>query len=375
MKQTLTICTLLIGFVPLTYSQNTVAKIEYAEAETDFQAENYVESLAHLETVKEMLGSTNAKVMYLEILSLFKTISIKRNTLEDYYKFENLTNLSNTYISNFENSAPIEKIKDVYEINKACKSSAILVNDLIEGQKQKEVKNIENALSYFMKACDAGNPEACKNISNIYAYENQYKDEKKYKFHLEKAVKLGGFSAKHNKANSLLDGSLGYTKDINEAKSLFEQNITDGYNFSKLGLGILYTREEKNKVLAKQNFLEVYELGFTYAIVELFKYDYDSFQEYKVEIYDELKVYIELYPKNYYYHQLMEIALRLDKQYAKAMKHIIIAANLGSPQSNDYLSQIYENSDYSKTFNVKKDKSVAKSYALKACELDIKYCK
>ncbi|WP_157686630.1 hypothetical protein [Nonlabens sp. Hel1_33_55] len=38
-------------------------------AEEDYQAGNYAESLEHLETVKMMLGNTNEKVMYIEIIN------------------------------------------------------------------------------------------------------------------------------------------------------------------------------------------------------------------------------------------------------------------------------------------------------------------
>ncbi len=68
---------LLLGMTLTTQSQNALAKIEYAEAETDFQAGNFAESLAHLETVKEMLGSSNAKVMYIEVLARVSIFGIQ----------------------------------------------------------------------------------------------------------------------------------------------------------------------------------------------------------------------------------------------------------------------------------------------------------
>lgn len=77
-KLIITLC-LCVFSLNICLSQNALAKIEYAEAETDFQAGKYQESLEHLETVKDMLGSTNAKVMYLEVLSRVNILGIQGN--------------------------------------------------------------------------------------------------------------------------------------------------------------------------------------------------------------------------------------------------------------------------------------------------------
>ncbi|QNM86191.1 hypothetical protein H9W90_03465 [Polaribacter pectinis] len=107
-------------------SQNNIAKIEFVDAEKKFQLEKYSESLSHLEIAKELLGSTNAKIMYLEIMANDKLIKKKLNAktltvgLYDSISLK-IKNLSNTYISSFENSVPFEKLKEIYGINKNYK--------------------------------------------------------------------------------------------------------------------------------------------------------------------------------------------------------------------------------------------------------------
>ncbi|SCX98481.1 hypothetical protein SAMN05192588_0577 [Nonlabens sp. Hel1_33_55] len=66
-------------------AQEALAKIEFAAAETEYQSGNYAKSLEHLETVKEMLGSTNSTVMYLEIIS---RSGIFQENLIDQKQFE-----------------------------------------------------------------------------------------------------------------------------------------------------------------------------------------------------------------------------------------------------------------------------------------------
>jgi hypothetical protein len=69
MKHYLTLTLIALLLVFQTNAQEALAKIEFAAAETEYQSGNHQESLAHLETVKEMLGSTNSTVMYLEIIN------------------------------------------------------------------------------------------------------------------------------------------------------------------------------------------------------------------------------------------------------------------------------------------------------------------
>ena len=223
-------------------AQNTLAKIEYAEAETDFQAGNFTESLAHLETVKEMLGSTNAKVMHLETMALYMsyakefiaspvfnesmtkglqsystediqtlykgylqtagyTVDENLNVMQHPKASEAMTNvvgnlilltdrdlfrkrllaatkilaISNTYITNFEDSVPIEKLKDIYSINKNVSAIAKASAELEKGLLAFDNKDYETARSFFTDACIEGNTAGCAGASFVILTMSQKK--------------------------------------------------------------------------------------------------------------------------------------------------------------------------------------------------------
>lgn len=77
------IVTFFLLFQPTVFTaQNSLAKIEYSYAEEAYNNKDYNKAIEHLEEVKNLLGSTNARVMYLEILS-------RDNNLVKYDSFSN----------------------------------------------------------------------------------------------------------------------------------------------------------------------------------------------------------------------------------------------------------------------------------------------
>jgi len=100
MKKTILI--LFISFSNILAAQNSLAKIEYSYAEEAFNKKEFSKVLKHLEEVKSLLGSTNARILYLEILS-------RSNNLPNYQAFNNsfTFNKANNSIDNSIN----EKIK------------------------------------------------------------------------------------------------------------------------------------------------------------------------------------------------------------------------------------------------------------------------
>ncbi len=134
-----TILALFISILATTncMSQNSQAKIEYAEAEKDLHAGKFTESLKHLETVKEILGETNSKVMFLEILCrdvIYQTVYMLNPFKFSYRLSDKLSeliivdNLSSQYIANFENDVRVEQLYAIKEINKKCKEDQIVLN-------------------------------------------------------------------------------------------------------------------------------------------------------------------------------------------------------------------------------------------------------
>lgn len=167
----LSLCLLALSFTQLSYSQNALAKIEYAEAETDFQAGNYQESLAHLETVKEMLGSTNAKVMYLEILSKDRIVKEDLSSqLPNSQTFEHLKSaydLSGIYIESFEASSILEKLKEIYKIHQEYETHITGIETYIEAFKRYENNDLTKAQELARAACDGGNKFGCQGFDKI----------------------------------------------------------------------------------------------------------------------------------------------------------------------------------------------------------------
>lgn len=252
MKRIFSIVISVLSFTMTIHAQSTLAKIEYAEAETDFQQGNYVESLEHIETVKDMLGSTNAKVMYLEVLALdnlksfqetkiaeyhtayFKSYkeaqngqgwenraAIKKKILEEFDQatalsimLDNLGNisfkyytedferikliyeLSNTYITEFENNVPIEKLTEIYKVNQKLEPLAIKIDDIIKGSKSLDNYDFDSAFKFFKTACEAENKIGCDLLDETKVTKNNYEVAVKKKEELEaynaKIVKLGG---------------------------------------------------------------------------------------------------------------------------------------------------------------------------------------
>lgn len=75
MKKALLLTILIIASVQFTFAQNaTIAKFKFEEAEQAFSNEDYEEVLYKLKEVETLLGSSNPKVLYLQILSLSKIV-------------------------------------------------------------------------------------------------------------------------------------------------------------------------------------------------------------------------------------------------------------------------------------------------------------
>lgn len=165
-------------------AQEVLAKIEYSEAEKSFQQKDYPETLKYLEKVKELLGSTNSKVMYLEIMALDKVLDKGNLNQETIYRFKTLKNLTGQYIENFENSVPLEKIKDVYLVQQKRESPFIRIDDFILAIQMLDTKK-EKGKALLSQICESGNTLACtyvaskeylNNALNAFNYQGNFKE-------------------------------------------------------------------------------------------------------------------------------------------------------------------------------------------------------
>ncbi|WP_347375030.1 formylglycine-generating enzyme family protein [Aequorivita sp. Q41] len=201
----------IISLTPI-ISQNALAKIEYAEAETAFQEGKYAASLEHLALVKEMLGSTNAKVMYLEILGRNKLLaelalaSLKEKmqtvgdspdthknrsdylmlkkqveafedkdqagiipSMEYLINLQELVGLTEVYIASFETTVPLEKLKAVYTISKEKKELAIGIDAILKVKELMKQDAKETALTIAKSVCESGGALGCTLLAHLDA--------------------------------------------------------------------------------------------------------------------------------------------------------------------------------------------------------------
>lgn len=212
MKKLLFSLFISLTLVSTIHAQDALAKIEYGNADEAYQKGEYKKALEHLDKIKKHLGGTNATVMYLEILTSYYALPyfLEDNDVKNYldyskYDLDNfnyltqirtmaylasqgktfkpsevenktpvinfltesglnealtvqkITKLTKTYISKFSKSAPLEKIKEIRDIQKKIDPSAIAIELIIEGLYAIENKEWDNGISLINKACEAGN--------------------------------------------------------------------------------------------------------------------------------------------------------------------------------------------------------------------------
>ena len=142
-------------FTTFINSQNSLAKIEYSYAEEAFNNKNYAKAINHLEEVKKLLGSTNARILYLEILS-------RNNNLANYQSFTNSLGLNNT--KNTVNNSNTNSNMPQSTINFINKNKKLMIesytNTLVKYKttiKNKEhLKNVTNLFNHLIKKLKKG---------------------------------------------------------------------------------------------------------------------------------------------------------------------------------------------------------------------------
>ena len=351
-------------------AQNSLAKIEYSYAEEAFSKKEYAKAIKHLEEVKKILGSTNARVMYLELNALSNLLSLNKNTLEDYKLIKKLYNISTQYISNFENEVPLEKLKTIYQFKKTYTNYNIEIDNLIKGKKEINNEEFYNALKYYKIACDAKNAEACKNLANLYNLQKDFTSAKKFN---DIAINLGSNNALYNKGLNYYKGINGYVKNINLATNLFEKAYNNGALSVSAVLADIYY-DIGDKVKAKKLLMQSDNLGNIKASILLVIF-FDVRDEVMINKAEKnINKMLKNNPNDgsaLYYKSVMFF---IKKKYPSAYYYFAKACINNHAFSCNYISEILQNKERSKTYGQVRNKKLAKYYKDRAYMLDPYHC-
>ncbi len=108
---------LIISFIAFStsniFAQNNdmKARIEFEDAETAYQNQDYSKAITHLESAEKLLGKPTSKTRYLLILALNKNLPQDY----EYQDLEKIKKLSKHYIDNY--TTDTEKYRDIYQIS------------------------------------------------------------------------------------------------------------------------------------------------------------------------------------------------------------------------------------------------------------------
>lgn len=368
MRQIFLFCFLL--FSAVIHCQNTLAKIEYSYAEEAFTKKNYTKTLTHLNEVKKLLGSTNAKVMFLEIKALDKNLVGTLNTIKDYKAIKKVADLTEQYVTNFENEVPFEKLKSIYEIQKKRKPYSQEYESLINGKKAEKAKEFGKAVLQYRIACDANNHEACKNLSNIYYYQKN--DDVLGKQLLEKALSLGSRNARYNKAVLEYRGLGGYTKETKNSVRTIEEAYNKGFvRLTATILGDVYIRTNGSK--SYDFYFKAVQSGDNRGAVALVMIWRERNPVLKKKAISCIDSILATKPSANYYWFKREYLKKVEYKWPESFPYYVKGCEFKDASACNDLAAII-GSKTAKLYGQKKDKKKAKEYQAMACKLDPKYC-
>ncbi len=148
----------LLFITASSFSQASIAKIKYEQAEELFVASDFTSALVKLDEAEKILGSTNAKLMYLRIVcqsklleqspdNNFRVIAAAKKNCNNYLvKYETLADNEDKYREIYKISEVLEKYPKTEEGFNAYVSG-------IKGQQKK--KEVSLALQEKIKGWDA----------------------------------------------------------------------------------------------------------------------------------------------------------------------------------------------------------------------------
>ena len=109
----LLIISFMLFSVGNTFAQNNdmKARMEFEDAETAYQNQDYSKAVTHLESAEKLLGKPTGKTRYLLILALKKRLPVDY----EYKDLEKLRSLTKHYIDNY--TTDTEKYRDIYDLS------------------------------------------------------------------------------------------------------------------------------------------------------------------------------------------------------------------------------------------------------------------
>lgn len=104
-----------------TFSQGTIAKIKYEQAEEAYQEGKYQDAINYLNEVETILKGTNTRISYLKILCQNKLV--EKSKLSDFTLINSLRKNCDTYLQTVDGIPDLEdKFKEVYFISESLKT-------------------------------------------------------------------------------------------------------------------------------------------------------------------------------------------------------------------------------------------------------------
>lgn len=123
----------------LTYSQNTIAKLKYEEAEEAYIQNNFSTALIRLDEAQKLLGAVNPKLLYLRIMAQKGLIA---KGVFEYADLESARKNVAFYLKSYENNEGIEeKYRDVYKFSEELQQypATLQIYNNIKEQQNKRV--------------------------------------------------------------------------------------------------------------------------------------------------------------------------------------------------------------------------------------------
>ena len=121
MKKIILFTFLIIVYVQPASAQNAIAQLKYEDAEEAYSVGNYELTISKLKEVETMLGATNPKILYLQILAQSKVI--EKNPTRDYFILENARKSSDKYLKEYENLPDnADRYRDIYKIAESLRA-------------------------------------------------------------------------------------------------------------------------------------------------------------------------------------------------------------------------------------------------------------
>lgn len=112
------------------------ARMEYEDAETAYQSQDYQKAVTHLESAEKLLGKPTAKTRYLLVLSLKKSLPVDY----EYKDLEKLRTLTKHYVDNY--TTDTEKYRDIYDLSNHLKNypKTLAEYNKLKQQREEQIK-------------------------------------------------------------------------------------------------------------------------------------------------------------------------------------------------------------------------------------------